>query len=42
MKRTNSALSLRNLAMSIKHSICLDAQRTVSKQPLRHSHAVHA
>jgi hypothetical protein len=32
MKRNNSALSLKNLAMSIKQSICLEAQRTAKRE----------
>jgi hypothetical protein len=32
MKRTKSTLSLRNLAMSIKQSIQLDADRTAKKE----------
>jgi hypothetical protein len=32
MKRTKSALSMRNLAMSIKNSIEFDASRTAKKE----------
>jgi hypothetical protein len=32
MKRTKSALSMRNLAMSIKHSIEFEASRTAKRE----------
>lgn len=31
MKKNNSALSLKNLAMSLKQSICLDAQKNTNR-----------